>query len=125
GLYAVIPMNETILGWHGLANLYGLALLPLALIPMAWALWGRVDKRMAPLLALALVALAAAHRLTFVVACLALLIAGVLGLLLSRRRRELVGFGLRTAAFLVPLGLLVAIDLQRRSHDAGGVQSYK
>jgi hypothetical protein len=36
-----------------------------------------------------------------------------------------VAFGLRTAAFVVPLGLLVAIDLQRRSHDAGGVQSYK
>jgi hypothetical protein len=125
GLYAAIPMNETILGWHGLGNLYGLALLPLALVPMAWALWGRTDRRMAALLALALVALAAAHRLTFLVACLALAVAGALGLALLPRRRELVVFGLRTAVFAVPLALLVVVDLVRRSHNAGGVQSYR
>ena len=125
GLYAAIPMNETILGWHGLGNLFGLALLPLALVPMAWALWGRADRRMAALLALAIVALAAAHRLTFLVACVALAIAGALGLSLLRRRRELLEFGLRTAAFAVPLGLLVVIDLARRSENAGGVQDYR
>jgi hypothetical protein len=124
-VYAVIPMNQTILGWHGLGNLYGLALLPLALMPLAWALWGRTDKRMSALLAFALVALAAAHRLTFLVACVALLIAGVLGLLLSPRRRELVAFAARSAALAVPLGALLAIDLLRRSQDAGGVQSYR
>jgi hypothetical protein len=125
GLYAAIPMNETILGWHGLGNLFGLALLPLALVPMAWALWGRTDRRMAALLALGLVALAAAHRLTFLVACIALAISFALGLALIRRRRELVAFALRAAAFAVPLGLLLVIDLARRSKDAGGVQSYK
>ena len=39
------------------------------------ALRGTADKRSSGLLALALVGLAAAHRLTFVVACLALLVA--------------------------------------------------
>jgi hypothetical protein len=124
GVYAVIPMNQTILGWHGLGNIYGLALLPLALVPVAWALWGRADRRMAWLLALSLVALAAAHRLTFLVALLALALAGVLGLALTPRRRQLIQFALRTALFAVPLGLLVVVDLMRRSEDAGGVQSY-
>lgn len=124
-VYAAIPMNETILGWHGLGNLYGLALIPLALLPLAWALRGTADKRSSALLALALVALAAAHRLSFVVACLALAAAGLLGLALSRRRRELLAFALRAFAFAVPLGLLVAVDLRHRSQGAGGVQSYK
>jgi hypothetical protein len=123
-VYAAIPMNQTILGWHGLGNIYGLALLPLALVPAAWALWGRVDRRMEALLALAFVALAAAHRLTFLVACLSLLIAGVLGLALAPRRRDLLVFGLRSAAIAIPLSLLVVIDLYRRSEDAGGVQDY-
>ena len=37
-LYATIPMNNTLLGWHGLGNLYGICLLPLALLAAGWAL---------------------------------------------------------------------------------------
>jgi hypothetical protein len=125
GLYAVIPMNETMLGWHGLSNLYGLALLPLSVLAMGWLLRGRADARWSGLLALVLVALAAAHRLTFVVACLALGLTALAALASSADRRRLLAFGLRTAAFVVPLGALVAVDLIRRSHEAGGVQSYK
>jgi hypothetical protein len=123
-IYAAIPMNITILGWHGLANLYGLALLPLALLPLAWALRGTADRRASGLLALALVALAAAHRLSFLVACVALAVAALVGLLLSSRRRELLRFLGGAALTAIPLGVLVFLDLRHRAQGAGGVQDY-
>src|SRR3954447_9094686 len=123
-VYAALPMNETNLGWHGLGNLYGPALLPLALLPLAWALRGTGDRRSSALLALALVALAAGHRLSFLVACLALGLAALAGLALGSRRRELLLFAGRSILIAIPLGLLVAIDLRQRSQGSGGVQSY-
>jgi hypothetical protein len=124
-LYATIPMNDTLLGWHGLANLYGLCLLPLTALAVAWALRARTDWRWSLFLALALVALAAAHRLTFLVACIAMGLAAVAGIALAADRRRLGAFALRTAAFAAPLAAGVVVDLVRRSEGAGGVQSYK
>lgn len=126
-VYAVIPMNQTMLGWHGLSNELGLMLLPLVLLGAVWVLRTRAGPgpRWAFLLALLLVALAAAHRLTLLVAVIALILNAVAALALSGDRRALLRFGLRTAAFAVPLGLLVLIDLQRRGQGSGGVQSYR
>lgn len=125
GVYAVLPLNHNMLGWHGLANMYALCLLPLALLAVAWALRGRGTIRWSGLLALMLVAILSAHRLTFLVAGSALAIIAVAGLASSADRRALIRFGLRTAAFAVALVALVAVDLMARSASSGGFQSYK
>lgn len=125
GVYAVMPLNHNMLGWHGLANMYALCLLPLTLLAAGWALRGRGSARWSVLMALTLVALAAGHRLTFLLACFAVAIIAVVGLVTTPGRLALLRFGLRTAAFAVPLVALVAIDLATRSSDSGGFQSYE
>jgi len=126
-VYAAIPMNITMLGWHGLSNVYAFCLLPLVVLAGGWALRSRAGAgpRWAFLLALVLVALAAAHRLTFLVAVGTLVVIAAAGLLRPSHRRGLVRFGLITAAWAVPVGLLVAVDLRARSAGTGGVLSYK
>jgi hypothetical protein len=124
-LYAVLPINHNMLGWHGLANMYALCFIPLALLAAGWALRGRGTVRWSWVLALTLVALAAGHRLSFLVTGFAVALIAVGGLVFSADRRQLIRFGLRTAAFLVPLGGLVGIDLAARGADSGGFQSYK
>lgn len=124
-LYAAIPMNNTLLGWHGLANLYAICLLPLALLALAWALRGRTDWRWCLVLAIVLVGLAGAHRLTLLLAGISLAVAGAAALIPRADRKRLVAFALRTAAFAAPLAIGVVVDIARRSQGAGGVQGYK
>lgn len=121
-VYAVVPMNLTILGWHGLANVYALVFLPCALLAAGMGLRGRGTPRWSALLALCVVAIAAGHRLTFIVG-MAALAAAMLPALVRR-------FG-QTARFLGLSGLVAALlapglvrDLIVRNDGAGGLQDY-
>jgi hypothetical protein len=123
GLYAVIPMNLDMLAWHGLANVYALVLLPLVLLAAGTALRGGAGPRWSFVLALGLVALAAAHRLSFLVAVLTLLLC--LGVALWLRFGSTVRFALLTIAMATLLGAGVAVDLVRRNRAGGGLQDYR
>ena len=120
-----VPMNLTILGWHGLSNIYGLCLLPLALVAVGWGIRGHGHWRMSWLLALSLAGLAAAHRLTLLVALLALAGVAVGSLAFREERDRLLRFALRSGAFALPLGLLLLLDAFPRSRGAGGVQDHE
>jgi hypothetical protein len=123
GLYAVVPMNLDMLAWHGLANVWALTLLPLVLLAAGMALRGHASRHWAAFLALNLVALAAAHRLTFVVAILTLGLCLVAGL--WRNARVALRFAGWTAAFGAVLGAGVIADLAIRNASTEGVQSYR
>jgi hypothetical protein len=123
GLYAVVPMNLDMLAWHGLANVWALALLPLVLLAAGMALRGHSSHRWSFVLALSLVALAAAHRVTFLVAMLTLLVCLAIGLL--RNARRALHFALWTSAFAAVLGAGVMVDLAIRNARTGGIQSYR
>jgi hypothetical protein len=123
GIYAAIPMNLEMLAWHGLANVYALVLLPLVLLAAGTALRGGADRRCSFVLALALVALAAAHRLSFLVAVMTLLLCLAVGLWLRFRRT--LRFALLTLVLAALLGAGVAADLIRRNAAAGGLQDYR
>jgi hypothetical protein len=123
GFYAVVPMNLDMLAWHGLANVWALALLPLVLLAAGMALRGRTGREWSASLALCLLALAAAHRLTFVVAVLTLLVCLAIGL--ARNARVALRFTAWTAAFSAVLGAGVAVDLAIRNASTEGVQDYR
>ncbi len=117
-LLTLAPATQNILGWHGLANIGGFAILPLVLGGLAGWLAGELDRRGEVGLALALIALAAAHRLTFAVTALTVLAVGVIGVAL--RRREGLVSAARIAGFGAVLGALVLLDLRARAATAGG-----
>lgn len=117
-LLALAPATQNILGWHGLANIGGFAILPLVLGGLAGWVAGELDRRGEVGLALALIALAAAHRLTFAVTALTVLAVGVIGL--AVRRRESVASAARIAGFGAAFGALVLLDLRARAATAGG-----
>jgi hypothetical protein len=123
-LYAVLPMNQDILGWHGLANVGAFAILPLILLGATELLRGSMTRREAAGLGLALIALAAAHRLTFTVTVLALLLAGVVALL-AGPRKAVIRSTLWTAGFALALGWGVIIHLVNRNRTFGGTQGYE
>ncbi len=123
GVYAAIPLTHTIESWHGLANVYAFVFLPLALLPAAMLLRGRTTWRWIGLLALMLVALIAAHRLSFLVAASALAVAGAVALIRAPARTA--RFGLLTLAVSLVLGAGVAVDLVQRNAGSGGVQDYR
>jgi hypothetical protein len=123
GLYATVPMNLDILAWHGLANVYALVILPLVLLAAGMAVRGRADRRWSAVLGVGLIALAAAHRLTFLVALLALV--PCLAWLLSRRFRRALAFTLTSVAFAALFGAGVIADLAHRDSEIGGVQDYR
>jgi len=124
-LWAVLPIAQDLLGWHGLANTAALALLPLVLLYMACLL--RADESWgveAIGLGLLMVALAAAHRLSFLVGVAIVGLTVVIALLFRERlmviRRTAMAAG---AALVICPG--VAYDLITRSHRFGGTQGYK
>jgi hypothetical protein len=123
GLYAAVPMNIDFLAWHALANVYALVILPLVLLAGGMALRGRTDYRWGAFLGLGLVALAAAHRLTFLIALIALL--PCLAWLLIRRFRQALAYTLTAIGFAALLGAGVVADLIERSDATGGVQGYR
>ena len=87
------------------------------------ALRGHRDLRWCAFLALFLVALAAAHRLTFLVAALTLL--PCLVVLVWRHGREGLRFVAWTVGFAVLGGAGVIVDLVQRNIDVGGTQGYR
>lgn len=123
GLYAVVPMNLDMLAWHGLANVWALALLPLVLLAVGMVLRGHASLGWSAFLAFSLVALAAAHRLTFAAAVLTLLVGLAIGF--WRNIRVALRFTATTAAFTAVLGAGVLVDLVIRNASTEGVQSYR
>ncbi len=122
--YAVVPMNQDILGWHGLANVAALALLPLVLLYATELLRGRLGRREAAGFAVLLLALAAAHRLSASVTVLALALAAAVALIAGPRRailRAVVAVG----AFCVVLGWGVISHLVAVNRTFGGTQGYE
>jgi hypothetical protein len=123
-LWAALPLNATILGWHGLANVAALALVPLVLLYAAALLRGQLDGRSACGAGLVLVALAATHRLSLLVGLAA--VAGVVAVaLLARRRREMVRPALATTAAAAVLSPGVLYDLLERNRTFGGTQDWR
>lgn len=122
-VYAVIPINQTILGWHGLANVYALQFVPIALLAAAMLLRGRRDWRWGAILAISLVAVLAAHRLTFGFTAAALAVTAAGSLLLGfRPKARNVAICAGVLAFA---GLGVVADLLERGKGAGGLQDYQ
>lgn len=122
-LYAVIPINQTILGWHGLANVYALQFVPIALLAAAMLLRGGRDWRWSALLALMMVALLAGHRLTlgFTLAAVGLMALTALALGYRPKLRSIaVAAGASAVA-----GAGVMADLIVRGEGSGGLQGYR
>ncbi|HEX5593360.1 MAG TPA: hypothetical protein VFX35_08435 [Solirubrobacterales bacterium] len=120
---AVAPLSLNILTWHGLANVYAIMFIPLVLLAAGMMLRGHYSLRWSSFMALVLVALAAGHRLSFLIVAVALLFLGVLALV--RAPRETLRFALRTVVIAAAVGFGVAIYLIRQSSSLGGLQSYK
>jgi hypothetical protein len=122
-LWAVLPINQDILGWHGLPNLAALSILALVLLSCACLFTDRWSRTEAAGFGLALLALAATHRLSFLVGAGAVAItlatAFVLGDL-RRMARPLAGAGVT----VLVLGGGVAYDLIERQRTFGGTLSY-
>jgi hypothetical protein len=121
-LVTVVPASQDILGWHGLPNLAALALLALLLAYLGQLARDGLDRRGVVGLAVTLIGLAAAHRLS------ATMGVGVIGvtavaLLVSGRRRAIGDLAL-AAGLAIVLGLGVAADLYARQKTFGGTLPY-
>jgi hypothetical protein len=122
-LWAVLPISQDILGWHGLPNLAALSLLLLVLLYCGCLFTGRLSAMESAGFGLTLLALAATHRLSLLVGAGALAImlgtAFVLGDL--RRMGRSIAIAIGT---IVVLGGGVAYDLVERQRTFGGTLSY-
>jgi hypothetical protein len=123
-LYAVLPINQDILGWHGLANVAALAILPIVLLGATELLRGRLGRAEAFGFALLLVGLAAAHRLSVTVCALTLALAGTLALAVGPRRAIVRG-ALLTGAAVALVGWGVISHLIAVNRTFGGTQGYE
>jgi hypothetical protein len=122
-LWAVLPISQDILGWHGLPNLAALSVLLLILLYSACMFVGRLSLIECAGFGLTLVALAATHRLSLVVGAGALAIMVATAFVLGDLQR-MSGTVARTAAAVVVLGGGVAYDLIERQRTFGGTLSY-
>jgi hypothetical protein len=122
-VYAVVPMNLNVLSWHGLPTVDAFVIIPVALLATGMALRGEAGRRWAAVLAVALVGLAAAHRVGFLLGAVA--VAFVLAVALVRQPRPTVRFMAWTAVFGIVAGAGVAVDLVQRTLALGGVQGYE
>jgi hypothetical protein len=126
-LWAVLPISQDILAWHGAPNLAAICLLILILVYVAVLIGDGLDAGEAIGLGLLLVALAAAHRLTALVGAMAIVVALAWGLTAAEpgvRRRILRGCGLTGVAAVV-LSPGVVYDLLERARSFGGTQDYR
>ena len=121
-IYALMPMGQDLLAWHGLATEAALVLLPLVVLCMAQALRGETSTRQSALLALSLVALAATHRLTFTIAVVAVIAAAALGLV--SKARWILRFSVTTVWLGAVIGWGVVLGLLRQAARVGATQSY-
>jgi hypothetical protein len=127
GLWAVLPISQDILAWHGAPNLAAICLLALILVYLAVLTTDGLGLGEAVGLGLLLVALAATHRLTALVGAMAIVVALAWGLVASEpaaRRRIL-----RSSAVVCLAALLlspgVLYDLIERARTFGGTQDYR
>jgi hypothetical protein len=123
-LWAVLPISQDILGWHGLPNLAALSILLLVLLSSACLFVGdRLGPTQTTGFGLTLIALAATHRLSLLVGLGALAIMVGTAFVLGDLRR-MSGAIARTLAAVVVLGGGVAYDLIQRQRSFGGTLSY-
>jgi hypothetical protein len=123
-LWAVLPISQDILGWHGLPNLAALSVLLLVLLYSACLFVGdRLALAQTTGFGLMLIALAATHRLSLLVGLGALAIMIATAFVLGDLRR-MSGAIARTLGAVVVLGGGVAYDLIERQRTFGGTLSY-
>jgi hypothetical protein len=123
-LWAVLPISQDILGWHGLPNLAALSVLLLVLLYSACLFVGdRLTLAQTTGFGLTLIALAATHRLSLLVGLGSLAIMIATAFVLGDLRRMSGAIG-RTLGAVVVLGGGVAYDLIERQHTFGGTLSY-
>jgi hypothetical protein len=124
-LWAVLPIAQDLLGWHGLANDAALALMALVLLYVAALLSDGLGWLEAAGLGLSLVALCAAHRLSFLVTLGGVGLALLVGLAAKQGRGELVRGTLRTAVAALVICPGVAYTVIETDHKFGGTQGYR
>jgi hypothetical protein len=124
-LYAALPLNLTMLGWHGLANAAALAIMPLLLLYATALARGSLGRREAVGCGLVLVGIAASHRLTTIVAAAAGAAVVAAIVLLGQRPRRLVRPLLWVAAATLALAPAVVYDLWTRNESFGGTLGYR
>jgi hypothetical protein len=120
---AAAALSLNMLTWHGLANTYAIMYIPLILLAVGMVLRGNDSWRWSGFLALFLVALAAGHRLSFLIVAVALVV--LLALCLARDARLAARFAAQTLLAAVVLGWGVALYLLRQADAIGGVQGYE
>jgi hypothetical protein len=123
-LWAVLPIAQDLLGWHGLANDAALALMPIVLLYVAVLLIDGIDWFDAFGFGLVLVALCAAHRLSFFVGMAAVGLA-IAGGLLTRSRRMVFAGAVRSALAALVLCPGVAYTVIENDRKFGGTQDYR
>jgi hypothetical protein len=124
-LWAVLPIAQDLLGWHGLANNAALALMVLLLLFAACLVGDGLGWLAAAGLGLTLVALCAAHRLSFFVGIGGLGLTFAAGLLWRRGRAQLVRGTLRAAAGAAVLSPGVLYTVVESDKKFGGTQGYR
>jgi hypothetical protein len=122
-LWAVLPINQDILGWHGLPNLAALSLLALVLLFSGTLFTRGLSRTEAVGFGVTLLALAAAHRLSLVVGLGALAIMAGTAFVLGGLRR-MTSAALTAVAAIAVLGGGVVYDLVERQRTFGGTLSY-
>jgi hypothetical protein len=122
-LWAVLPINQDILGWHGLPNLAALSLLALLLLYSATLFTRGLSRTEAAGFGVTLLALAAAHRLSLVVGMGSLAVMAGAAFVLGGLRR-MTGAIVTAALAIVVLGGGVVYDLVERQRTFGGTLSY-
>lgn len=122
-LWAVLPINQDILGWHGLPSQAGLAVLCLLLLYCASLLVDRLPATAAVGLGLTITALAATHRLSLLVG-LGIVAVTVAAAFVLDRLRPILGTLAIGAGAAVVLGAGVLYDLVQRGRTFGGTLPY-
>jgi 6-pyruvoyl-tetrahydropterin synthase related domain len=124
GLWAVLPISHDILGWHGAPNLAAICLLPVVLVYVTEMAADAMERREIVGVALLLVAVAGTHRLSALVAGMALVVVLAVGAAEGRARGIARDLGW-TAIAVAALAPGVAYDLIERGQTFGGTQDYE
>ena len=122
-LWAVLPAGLNVLSWHGLAQVYAMGLLPVLALCTGMALRGHVGWRWALLLTCSGLATLAAHRLTALVAGVAL-VPLLLGAAV-RRDRAGMRFLVVSIGLAAVLGAGLLVHLMRLYGRTGGPPDYR
>ena len=124
-LWTVLPIAQDLLGWHGLANNAALALMLLSLLYVASLMSTGLGWLEAFGFGLSMVALCAAHRLSFFVGAGAVGLAVLGALVFTRERGELARGSVRSAVAALVVCPGVAYTVIQTDHKFGGTQGYR